>query len=305
VDRGAPEVAHRLDQPAHALAAGADGQWGLAAHGEALTLLDADARVRKTFDGSDLARRVRGRAAQLVAHAGRRSFVASWPALGELWEISLDPAAPPIFDGLVHDYRMGEAIPTSGFLGIRRAPLPRAVPELAFADPRASWVAGTLGDAVVVVHLDVRRTIATFALPLARPAAAALRPAAGTAAQWWLPVQDEVHVIATDRWVEIDRHRFQGAVQRVQAVGDTIWALVGEPGNASLQVWRDGRWSALEVGAKRLVALRALPAQGAVLLAAREPDALLLVGTQGQVQHRWAWPGAAGARGLAEVAVGG
>ena len=38
----------------------------------------------------------------------------------ELWEISYDPAAEPIHDGYVHDYRMGESIAKPGFQGVRR-----------------------------------------------------------------------------------------------------------------------------------------------------------------------------------------
>ncbi len=40
----------------------------------------------------------------------RRSFVIVFEPLAELWELSTDPQAAPIFDGLVHDYHQGEAI---------------------------------------------------------------------------------------------------------------------------------------------------------------------------------------------------
>jgi hypothetical protein len=85
----------------------------------------------RRYDCVDLARRQHGRATVLLHLPQRRSFVVAWSPLDELWEISLDPAAEPIYDGLVHHYRMGEAIATAGYLGVRRIPLGRPMPELA------------------------------------------------------------------------------------------------------------------------------------------------------------------------------
>lgn len=154
-----------LREPVHALAASADGDWALIAHGERVSLLDAHGALVKSYEGTDLAGRRRGRASWLSALPQRRSFAVAWPALGELWELLLDPRAPPIHDGLVHDYRLNEAIAAPGYLGVRRAPLGEPLPAFGFADPRVPWVAGALGDeAVAVVHLDVRRRIATLDL---------------------------------------------------------------------------------------------------------------------------------------------
>ncbi|MBE0549093.1 MAG: hypothetical protein IH627_15880, partial [Rubrivivax sp.] len=184
--------------PVLALAASRDGRWVLAAHGEQLSLCDSRGEVVKTFEGTDLTREHRGAATALFALPQRRSFVAAWPALGELWEISLDPAAAPIFDGLVHDYRMAEAIPKPGYLGARRSPLGRPMPAIGFADARVPWLAGVQGNEVVVVHMDVRRRIAALRVDAANPAGATLRaasPARG-AVEWWLPAGNEVHVFA-------------------------------------------------------------------------------------------------------------
>lgn len=97
----------------------------------------------------------------------RRSFVVIVAGWHELWEISTDPAAAPIFDGLVHDYRMGEAIARPGYLGVRRVRLQR--PWLAaWADGRVPWLLGVESGApgdVAVLHLDVRRVVGR--LPLA------------------------------------------------------------------------------------------------------------------------------------------
>lgn len=91
----------------------------------------------------------------------RQSLVVVVAGWHELWEISTDPAAPPIFDGLVHDYRMGEAIARPGYLGLRRIRLVQ--PWLAvWADGRVPWLLGAeagVDSDVAVLHLDVRRVV--------------------------------------------------------------------------------------------------------------------------------------------------
>lgn len=133
----------------------------------------------------------------------RRSFVVAWPALGELWEIPLNPDAEPIFDGLVHDYRMGEGLAAPGYLGVRRTPLGPAMPELDFADARVPWLAGLQDERVVLVHLDVRRRIAERTLPGARPQAALLRHAE-SGLQWCLPCGQQVQVLDLPRFEPVD-----------------------------------------------------------------------------------------------------
>ncbi len=97
----------------------------------------------------------------------RRSFVVALDGVPELWEVNLDLAAEPIHDGYVHDYRMGEAIAKPGFLGVRRTPLPQPVRVLGTDAPGAHIftvpVDGPMR--VEVVNLDVRRPIATLAVP--------------------------------------------------------------------------------------------------------------------------------------------
>jgi hypothetical protein len=62
----------------------------------------------------------------------RRSFVVALKDMPELWEISYDPKAEPIYDGLVHDYKMGEAIAKPGFQGVRRTPLDEPLDDFFF-----------------------------------------------------------------------------------------------------------------------------------------------------------------------------
>jgi hypothetical protein len=106
----------------------------------------------------------------------RHRFAVAFADLDEVWEIAYDRDAPPVLQGLVHDYRSNEAVPLPGRLTPRRfkvasatrALLDGPVPyELARAD-----AAGALG----IVHLDVRREIE-------RPALAAA-PQPGRVAAW-------------------------------------------------------------------------------------------------------------------------
>ena len=291
--------------PVHGLAASADGRWALIAHGEQLSLLDTQARLLRRYDGTDLARRRHGRAQALWHLSQRRSFVVAWPALGELWEIPLDPAAEPIFDGLVHDYRMGEGLASPGYLGLRRVPLGLPMPELVFADARTPWVAGLQDGRVVVVHLDVRRRIAELALTGAQPQAALLRRA-DTGWQWWLPCGPQVQVLDVPRFALADRYELPAPVRVLRAVGAAVWALVGEAHATALWVWDGGPWRPLGSVAVALGVPRALaiePNGSRVLLATTRPDAVHLLGTDGQVLDRWSLPTGADPQGVAWLLV--
>jgi cytochrome c553/DNA-binding beta-propeller fold protein YncE len=92
--------------------------------------------------------------------------------LPELWEISYDPKAPPIHDGYVHDFRMGEAIAKPGYLGVRRTPLSQPLDDF-FFDPPYRHVIGAgrpaSGDSSApsaqVINLDARQRVASLPLP--------------------------------------------------------------------------------------------------------------------------------------------
>ena len=290
--------------PAHALSASADGRWVLAAHGEQLSLLDQLGEVVKAFEGTDLQRKLRGAATALFALPQRRSFVAAWPALGELWEISLDPGAAPIFDGLVHDYRMSEAIATPGYLGARRSPLGRPMPAFSFADAQVPWLAGSQDREVIVAHLDVRRRIAALRIDAANPAGATVRaaPHGRGPIEWWLPAGNEVHVFDTARWVPMAVHTLPGPVRQLQATAGAVWALVGERAAAALFVRHDdpaGEWQRVGTGVGRFVALRSEPRGSTVLALRADPPALWLLDDRGGVLRTWPMPAAAEVRGTA------
>lgn len=143
------------------LALSADGHWLLAAHGSALTLFDRGLQAVRRYPAASLDGKTASPVAAVLHARQRRSFVVGFERLPELWEISYDRAAAPIFDGLVHDYRMAEAIAAPGFLGVRRTPL-----EAPFAaravDAAGRSILGAGAAALDVVNLDVRRRIASL-----------------------------------------------------------------------------------------------------------------------------------------------
>jgi DNA-binding beta-propeller fold protein YncE len=98
--------------------------------------------------------------------APRKSFVVALKDIPELWEVSYDPKAADIATGLVHDFRMKEGAFIAGFLNPRRTKLAEVLDDFFFT-PDYHQVVGASRDGkqAQVVHLDVRRAIASFELP--------------------------------------------------------------------------------------------------------------------------------------------
>jgi hypothetical protein len=135
-----------------------DGRWRVEGQGGAVVVFDAGQPV-KTLPARALAGGDASAVSAVRWLPQRRSFVIAFDTLSEIWELSVDPNAPPIHDGLVHDYRMGEAIAAPGFLGARRTRLDAPARSLG-ADARgAAYVTVQTTDARLVVNLDVRRVI--------------------------------------------------------------------------------------------------------------------------------------------------
>ncbi|MBL8345977.1 MAG: hypothetical protein JNN03_11085 [Rubrivivax sp.] len=138
-----------------------------AATGE-LHVRDREGVLRRRLPATTLGGGLHAGAAEVHALARRRGFVVAFDTLPELWEVSTDTEATPVFDGLVHDYRMGEGLGEPGWLAARRTRLPQPVHELGFdaerglvacrarTPPRAGAVH------LLFVQLDVRRVIKTI-----------------------------------------------------------------------------------------------------------------------------------------------
>jgi hypothetical protein len=140
-----------------------DGRWRLRGEDGQVLVLDRGSIV-KTLPARSLQGRERAQVRDVHYLPARRSFVIAFDdSMRELWELSVDPDAPPVYDGLVHDYRMGEAIASAGFLGVRRTPLEAPVQALAIDTAGGPFLLARSGAVWWLINLDVRRVIASFA----------------------------------------------------------------------------------------------------------------------------------------------
>jgi hypothetical protein len=142
-------------------AVSADGRYVMVANylPHSLVVLDAELELVKVLPAPS-------RVSAVYDAAPRRSFIAALKDVPEIWEISYDPKAEPIATGLVHDYRLKEGAFVPGFLNPRRTPLEDVLDDFFFTpDFRQVVGASRDGRRGQVVHLDVRRAIASLELP--------------------------------------------------------------------------------------------------------------------------------------------
>lgn len=125
------------------VAVSSDGQWVLAGNylpGN-VVLFDSKLNLVRTYPATSLDGKQTSRVSAVYDAAPRQSFIIALKDLPELWEISYNPKAEPIHDGYVHDFRMGEAIAKTGYLGVRRTPLSVPLDDF-FFDPAYRHVIG-------------------------------------------------------------------------------------------------------------------------------------------------------------------
>ena len=150
------------------LAVSSDGRYVLVGNylPQTLVMLDArDLSLLKVIPVRD----ANGRGSRVSAvydAAPRESFVVALKDIPELWELPYGDKTGPVYEGLVHDYRMGEAIAAPRPFGIRRTVLDEILDDF-FFDPPYDHVIGAARDGHTgqVVNLNVRRRIATVDLP--------------------------------------------------------------------------------------------------------------------------------------------
>jgi len=96
----------------------------------------------------------------------RGSFIAALKDIPEVWEIPYREDAEPIYPGLVHDYKLGEAIALKGPFPVRRIGLDDYLDDF-FFDPQYEHLIGAARGANngQVVNLIVGRKIAAVDLP--------------------------------------------------------------------------------------------------------------------------------------------
>ena len=142
-------------------AVSSDGRYVIAANylPHSLVVLNQDLQLVKILETPS-------RVSAVYDAPPRQSFIAALKDVPEVWEISYDPKAQDIPLGTVHDFRTKEGSFISGFLNPRRTALGNVLDDFFFT-PDFSTLVGTSRDVRggQVVHLDVRRAIATVALP--------------------------------------------------------------------------------------------------------------------------------------------
>jgi hypothetical protein len=145
-----------------------DGKWVMVANylPHSLVLLDSDLRPVKIMVAADSEGRKTSRVSAVYDAAPRNSFIAAMKDIKELWEISYDEKAEPIYQGMVHDFRLGEGIAVKGQFNARRTPLEDYLDDFFFDQSYAHAIGASRdGGRGQVVNLNVRRKIATLELP--------------------------------------------------------------------------------------------------------------------------------------------
>lgn len=150
------------------LAASSDGRYLAVGNTlpHSLVILDArDLNPLKVLTVSD----TKGQGSRVSAvydAAPRKSFVVALKDIPEVWEVSYDDHAAPIYEGLVHDYHLGEGIAMEGKLNPRRTILEEPLDDF-FFDASYAWLIGASrkGRSAQVINLDVRRQTASVELP--------------------------------------------------------------------------------------------------------------------------------------------
>jgi cytochrome c553 len=157
------------------IAVSGDGQWVMAANylPHTLVLLNAaDLSLDRIIPVVNEVGKS-SRVSAVYDAAPRKSFVAALKDIPEVWELSYDPKADPVFKGYVHDYKMGEAMALPGMWTPRVTQLDAILDDF-FFDPSYAYVLGAArpadgSDQAIpggqVVNLDVRRKIADLPLP--------------------------------------------------------------------------------------------------------------------------------------------
>lgn len=96
--------------------------------------------------------------------APRKSFIVALKDIPELWEISYDDNSPPIFEGLVHDYKMAEGIAIPGKLNPKRTPLEVKLDDFFFDQSYTNLIGASRDGAAQVINLNIRRKVADLEL---------------------------------------------------------------------------------------------------------------------------------------------
>jgi DNA-binding beta-propeller fold protein YncE/cytochrome c553 len=130
-------------------------------------LSSEDLAVEKVIEGRDKTGNS-SRISAVYQARPRNSFIAALKDVPEVWEISTDPDAPPVYGGTVHSYEKGmvEALPSSqGLFALRRIEVPEPLDDFFFDPPYRNLIGSARDGHAVVVNLTVGRDIKRLEMP--------------------------------------------------------------------------------------------------------------------------------------------
>ena len=168
----------------------------------------------------------------------RRRFVVAFTDLAEAWEVAYGRDAPPVLQGLVHDYRSNEAVPLPGRFTPRRFELPR--PTRALIAGPAPFEVARLDDAgaLGIVKLDVRREIERPGIgAVAAPERVA--PWRSEARRGWLIAgmgASSAEVLEVSNWKVSGRFDADGEMLALVTVGDRVLVATSGIGGTSVSL---------------------------------------------------------------------
>lgn len=149
------------------LAVSSDGRYAMVANYLPHTLVVLDTRDLKPIKVIDV-KNDDGKSSRVSAvydAAPRKSFVAALKDIPEVWELSYDDNAPPVFNGLVHDYKMAEGLAVPGPFAPRRIMLDDYLDDFFFDAKYDHLIGSSREGRSQVVNLNIRRKIASIDLP--------------------------------------------------------------------------------------------------------------------------------------------
>lgn len=245
----------------HAPLPSADGRWLLAVEGDGLQLRDARLHARRRWPLPDAV-------AWLLSAPRRQAWLLGFERRPELWQISTDERAEDFYDGLVHDYRFGEGVPTRAFLNVRRMPLPEPL-----LHPSLDGDQAELAGRGWVFNLDARKRARQQ--PLLQPPAPGCGAAAllGGTPVLWLPRRDEARVdlFRCGDWERVDQIELPEPAQRM---------LAAPSGQGPIWAWAGGQLLALQGGRAQAVAELPAPVRSPPLCVDGDARVWALAGTR-------------------------
>lgn len=149
------------------LAVSSDGRFAMVANYLPHTLVVLDTRDMtpvRVIDVKDDTGKT-SRVSAVYDAAPRKSFVAALKDIPEVWEMTYDDNAPPVYAGLVHDYKLGEGIPVQGPFPPLRIKLDDFLDDFFFNSTYEYLIGTSREGRSQIVDLDLKRKVASVELP--------------------------------------------------------------------------------------------------------------------------------------------